>query len=76
MSNGGYALIGEDAWHHVEQKAGKIMSVFIDIYIRPPLEKMSSLDKGKPEKIALRQEGGKIVVEGTKDKYVIRQEEQ
>ena len=75
-SSGGYALIGEDAWKHVEQKAGKTMSVFIATYVRPPLERMSALDSGKPEKISLRQEGGKIVVEGTKDKYVIRQEEQ
>ena len=50
------------------------MSIFIATYVRPPLERMSVLDSWKPENILLRQEGGKIVVEGEKGKYIIRQE--
>jgi hypothetical protein len=34
---GGTALIGDEAWQHLEQKAGETMGRFIETYVRQPL---------------------------------------
>jgi hypothetical protein len=35
--HGGMAIIGEAAWTHLEEEAGKTMSVFIERYLREPI---------------------------------------
>ena len=36
----GEAYIGDDAWTHLRQKAGAVMSVFLEQYVRVPLSKI------------------------------------
>ncbi len=37
LAAGGRAFIGDDAWNHLESKAGPSMGVFVEKYIRAPL---------------------------------------
>ncbi|NVJ00248.1 hypothetical protein HV824_19250 [Myxococcus sp. AM009] len=40
LSEGGEVHIGKDAWEHLDAKAGKTMSVFLEKYVRAPIEAM------------------------------------
>lgn len=41
-NNGGSAYIGNDAWVHIEQKAGTVMARFVEKYVRTPLLEVQS----------------------------------
>lgn len=51
-SYGGEAYIGDDAWDHLEERAGDTMSEFIEKYVRTPV---SNIDENKDqfEKLAI-----------------------
>ena len=53
-ASGGDCYCGSKAWRYLESKAGKIMSVFLEKYIRPPLEKMAEYDGSLPCPLELR----------------------
>lgn len=42
---GGRAYLGEDAWTHLEEEAGDVMSRFIEKYVRRPIEEISRFEK-------------------------------
>lgn len=44
ISNGGHAFIGQEAWDHLEEEAGEVMSNFIERYVRDPIEHISSYE--------------------------------
>lgn len=37
---GGYAYIGNEAWKHIEEKAGNVMGKFVEKYVRTPLREI------------------------------------
>ncbi len=37
---GGDTYIGEAAWNHLEQASGRVLSVFLDKYVKAPMEKV------------------------------------
>lgn len=41
--SGGECHVGEDAWSHLEARAGTTMATFLERYIRQPLDKMGPL---------------------------------
>lgn len=43
-AKGGRAYIGDEAWEHLEQQAGSVMSQFIERYVRKPLSDVSSYE--------------------------------
>lgn len=48
-SSGGSAYIGEEAWRHLKAEAGPEMAVFLEKYIREPLDDIYlALDEGDP----------------------------
>jgi hypothetical protein len=51
--NRGKCHIGPEAWAHMESKAGKTMTVFLERYIRPPLTEMAKHEDVGPETIQL-----------------------
>lgn len=42
---GGCAYLGEEAWQHLEQQAGDVMSRFIEKYVRRPIAHISSFEQ-------------------------------
>ena len=45
-AKGGRAYLGEDAWEHLEEQAGEVMSRFIEKYVRRPIEAISFFETG------------------------------
>lgn len=43
-AKGGRAYLGEDAWKHLEEDAGEVMSKFIEKYVRRPIEVISQFE--------------------------------
>jgi len=39
---GGSAYIGNDAWKHIEDRAGTVMGIFVEKYVRIPLKEVDS----------------------------------
>jgi hypothetical protein len=70
-NNKGIVYVGEQAWKHLEDKSGKIMSHFIDNYIKPPLKTINDFDTSKLSSIKLIWDNDKIVLQGDTKKYKI-----
>lgn len=73
---GGQTLIGEEAWRHLEGKAGPIMAAFIDHYLKPPLERMAEFDETKLLDITLSWEDDKIVISEPSSTYPVNRRNQ
>lgn len=71
IKNGGQVYIGDKAWEHLEQKAGKIMSQFIDNYIKPPLETINNFDTSKLDSIKFIWSNSGIVIQSRRKNYKI-----
>lgn len=69
--NEGLVYIGEQAWEHLEDKSGEIMSHFIDNYIKPPLKTINEFDTSRLSSIKLTWETDKIVIQGDSENYQI-----
>lgn len=54
LSCGGAFYHGEDAWIHMEQEAGEVISVFIEKYIKPAIQKIEEIEINFPKSINLR----------------------
>lgn len=44
---GGEAYLGEDAWNHLEEEAGDVMSRFIDRYVHEPIKNVSEFERSE-----------------------------
>ena len=44
-ANGGHAYIGDEAWAHLESKAGAVMAQFIKKYVRSPVTDIPRFEK-------------------------------
>ena len=53
---GGEAYIGDDAWDHLEEKAGETMSEFIETYVRTPVSNIDE-NEGRFEQLSLDHDG-------------------
>ena len=69
--NNGFVYIGEEAWAHLEEKSGYIMSHFIDNYIKPPLNAINEFDTTQLDSITLKWEDNRITIEGNDKVYDI-----
>lgn len=69
--NKGLVYVGEQAWKHLEDKSGDIMSHFIDNYIKPPLKTINEFDTSKLSSIKLTWDSDKIVIQGDSKNYKI-----
>lgn len=50
-AKGGEAYLGDDAWDHLEEKAGPVMATFVEKYVRLPI---NSLDEHESELLDLK----------------------
>ncbi|MEB3230754.1 MAG: hypothetical protein VKJ64_07080 [Leptolyngbyaceae bacterium] len=62
---------GEDAWHHMEEQAGAVISVFIDKYIKPAIKDVESIDVAELQSFALNCDSGQISISSNNDSYLI-----
>jgi hypothetical protein len=72
--SGGKCYAGVAAWEHMESKAGKTMSVFLEKYIRPPLLEMVRHEHGEPSPIQLSWTENSITIRGEDEDIHIKRE--
>ena len=68
--SGGQVYIGDDAWNHMEVQAGTIMSVFLEQYIRPPLQTMGQIGSNSIQDLTLNWRDESIMISGNGTQYV------
>ena len=58
----GSSYIGGEAWAHLHKKSGEILSMFVEKYIRPPIESFEEIHHKTPPDLYLqwRERSGKI----------------
>jgi 3D (Asp-Asp-Asp) domain-containing protein len=72
--HGGSVYIGDEAWQHLEDKAGSIMSRFIDYYIKEPLSAINAFDTSSLQPLKLSwDESGIIIQSGRQQMWIDRQ---
>jgi hypothetical protein len=52
-SSGGEAYVGEDAWRHIAERAGRTMTSFLSRYIRAPIEAIVNDEANAPAPLTL-----------------------
>ncbi len=68
---GGSLFQGDQAWAHMEEQAGNIMSVFIEKYIKPAIKLIDDLEIKLPQKISLEWYGDSIKISNDSVSYNI-----
>ena len=68
---GGFLFQGEQAWKHMEQQAGNVMSIFIKNYIKPAIKLIDDLEIQLPQKISLEWHGDSILISNGNANYNI-----
>lgn len=74
-SHGGQAYVGEDAWEHLNLKAGFTMSTFLEKYIRAPLDdliEMTPTEDDLPRVSLLLQRNSVQISIGDEEMHVVR----
>jgi len=73
---GGKAYVGTEAWTHLDEQAGPVMSRFLDNYVRAPLNTLLEAEPEHLPRITFALREGKLVVEVAGDTLeVVRENE-
>ena len=70
----GIAMTGEEAWEHIEENAGQILSTFVMKYIRPPIDAIGVIDNRLPTNLKLSWSEKSISIASENAKYEIKRE--
>lgn len=70
---GGSAYIGDDAWRHLEDKAGVVMAQFVERYIREPLRDVDG-SYGNLRSLSLAESGSSIIIEIGAQRFEIKRQ--
>jgi ApaLI-like restriction endonuclease. len=73
---GGFYYLGEDAWAKMESEAGQIMGKFVEKYIRPPLQDMSSIESDTLDPISMTWNPETIEITSSGEVYSIKRKPQ
>lgn len=68
----GEVFIGDGAWGHIENKAGKLISVFIEKYLKAPLLDIAQSEPIYPSAINLSWTKGSIVISDGDNEHSIK----
>jgi len=68
---GGNIYIGDEAWEHLESEAGETMAVFLEKYVRGPLETLMEFADNDPCDLSLQCRGDDVVLSIGEDKLII-----
>jgi hypothetical protein len=71
LSANGKCFSRQEAWGHMEEAAGDVISQFIDKYIKPPLEAVENGFPARPCPVTLAWEGSQVRITIAENEYVI-----
>jgi hypothetical protein len=75
VDHGGHFAVGTDAWDKLISCAGKEMGIFMDKYIRPPIEKIGETFERKPSPISLEVLHDVLIIRDDKgERYIIKRQ--
>jgi len=72
LACGGAFYHGEDAWNHMEEEAGEVVSVFIEKYIKPAIQGIEEIEIDLPKSINLSWSDQQIEISDETSSYVIQ----
>lgn len=72
LACGGAFYHGEEAWRHMEQEAGEVISVFIERYIKPAIQGISEVEIDYPKSINLIWSDQEIKISERGASYIIK----
>lgn len=72
LACGGAFYHGEDAWSHMEEEAGEVVSVFIEKYIKPAIQGIEEIEIDLPRSINLRWSDQQVEISDETASYVIQ----
>lgn len=72
LACGGVFYHGEEAWNHMQEEAGIIISVFIRKYIKPAIQGIESIEIGHPTSLNLRWSDKEIEISDQMASYIIQ----
>lgn len=73
---GGESYVGEDAWKHLDSQAGDTMTMFLEKYVRGPIDDLLKNAPSELPDITFRQRTDEIEICIGKEKHVIPRESQ
>jgi hypothetical protein len=74
LRHSGEVYIGEKAWQHLEDKAGRVMSLFIQKYIKPPLKSLDEFDTAQLDSLKFSWTSDQILIEAKGQQYQIQRD--
>ncbi|MET0029842.1 MAG: hypothetical protein ABW101_19585 [Candidatus Thiodiazotropha sp.] len=72
LACGGAFYHGEEAWEHMEQEAGAVISVFIEKYIKPAIQGIEEIEIEYPSSINLNWSDQEIQISDGAASYIIK----
>ena len=74
LSLGGLVFVGEAAWGHIEERAGRTMASFVENYIKPALDAASDFDTTHLDQLSLNWTNGSVTIRiGDKEHRINRE---
>ena len=74
ISANGIAMVGEEAWEHIEHNAGQILAVYVKKYLRPPINAIEVIDDKIPLELNLSWSEKSVLIASENAKYEISRE--
>lgn len=68
---GGLVYVGDDAWSHIKERAGRTMAKFMEKYVRPALDQAKDFDPAELDTLSLTWTSSAITVRIGDDQRVI-----
>jgi len=68
---GGTFYLGDDAWHHMEEQAGEIVSVFVDRFIKPAIKNIEEVEISALNSITLDWNDEEVLITSDDTEYKI-----
>ena len=68
----GQVYIGDDAWKHMEDEAGEIVSIFVSRYIKPVIKRVEEFELERPCNITLEWANDQITISSENAEYRIQ----
>ncbi len=67
----GSSYIGDEAWRYINEKSGEILSIFVQKYIRPPIESIEGLRQNTPPDLYLQWRDSSVLIKSPSSEYLI-----
>lgn len=72
---GGASYLGDEAWKKMETEAGQVMGVFLQKYVRPPLQDIGNFEQQELSQLTLSWNRKAVEISSGTEQYIIMRNE-